>query len=111
MYVQSQSQRITLMSTLGLNDTYVDTNHVLMLYPLYRIYLSHSHDSCFSGSVKSSIKRNNIPNIRDCNSTGYSHIVAMPGAEGGLGIALVGERISVGQIQLQVTKLLGEGIS
>jgi hypothetical protein len=36
----------------------------------------------------------------------------MPGgAEGGLGSALVGERIVIGQIQLQVTKLLGEGTS
>ncbi|KAG7366895.1 serine/threonine protein kinase [Nitzschia inconspicua] len=33
----------------------------------------------------------------------------MPGAEGGLGSALVGEKISMGQTQLQVTKLLGEG--
>ena len=33
----------------------------------------------------------------------------MPGAEGGLGSALVGERITMGQNQLQVTKLLGEG--
>lgn len=33
----------------------------------------------------------------------------MPGAEGGLGSALVGERITMGQMQLQVTKLLGEG--
>jgi hypothetical protein len=33
----------------------------------------------------------------------------MPGAEGGLGSALVGERISMGKTQLQVTKLLGEG--
>lgn len=37
------------------------------------------------------------------------HSVTMPGAEGGLGSALVGERITMGQLQLQVTKLLGEG--
>jgi hypothetical protein len=34
----------------------------------------------------------------------------MPGgAEGGLGSALVGDKVVVGQMHLQVTKLLGEG--
>lgn len=33
----------------------------------------------------------------------------MPAADGGLGTALVGEKISVGQLNLSVTKLLGEG--
>lgn len=33
----------------------------------------------------------------------------MAGAEGGLGSALVGEKITMGQSQFQVTKLLGEG--
>jgi hypothetical protein len=33
----------------------------------------------------------------------------MAGAEGGLGSALVGEKVVMGQLHLQVTKLLGEG--
>jgi len=33
----------------------------------------------------------------------------MPVGDGGLGSALVGEKISVGQRSLHVTKLLGEG--
>lgn len=33
----------------------------------------------------------------------------MPAADGGLGTALVGEKITVGNQNLSVTKLLGEG--
>ena len=33
----------------------------------------------------------------------------MPAGDGGLGTALVGEKISVGPMNLSVTKLLGEG--
>jgi hypothetical protein len=35
----------------------------------------------------------------------------MPNAEGGLGSALVGEKIAIGQINVLVTKLIGEGTS
>jgi hypothetical protein len=35
----------------------------------------------------------------------------MPAADGGLGTALVGEKISMGNMNLSVTKLLGEGKS
>jgi len=33
----------------------------------------------------------------------------MPGADGGLGTALVGEKITIGQLNVTVTNLLGEG--
>ena len=34
----------------------------------------------------------------------------MPAGDGGLGSALVGEKIAVGHMNLSVTKLLGEGM-
>ena len=33
----------------------------------------------------------------------------MPGTEGGLGTALVGEKIAIGRIVVNVSKLIGEG--
>ena len=35
----------------------------------------------------------------------------MPGTEGGLGTALVGEKIAIGRIVVNVSKLIGEGTS